>query len=205
MVSSPLKQVFPADTDQDFQQTFIEATQNLGLVFSHPNPKSVEEKAYIAPQYLPDDHPIEDLYKIASHGTWQSAYWVKVPLFYYKKLLHQLVLDYAATNNDTEARYFWKHGIFFLKNGLRVLVKGLYPSEEESEGVLHIGVEHSPTGDHLPIQREIFRKISSLLFQQDSAPVPQKHLKTVQIGEGDDWPASSTNVKHHLLGSLCGW
>lgn len=199
-----LAQIFDENDDEDFQQTFIEATQNLGLVFPHPNPKSTNEKAYIAPQYLPESHAIEDLYKIASHGTWQSAYWVKVPLFYYKKLLHKLVLDYAAEGNGTEARYFWKHGIFFLKNDLRVLVKGLYPCEEESEGILHIGAEQSSTGDHLTIQREIFDKIKALLFQQDSGNMPdsKKHFNSPPIEKGDDWQAaieSNINKRHQLL------
>ena len=156
-----LDEVFDKKKNDGFQNVFIEATQSLGLVFPHPT----KQGAFIAPQYLPDEHPIEDLYKIASHGTWQSAYWVKVPLFYYKKLLHSLVLHFAS--DSTEARYFWKHGIFFLKNGLRVLVKGLYPAENESEGILHIGVESSPMEVHSILQKEIFEEILLLLFSRN--------------------------------------
>lgn len=182
-----IEQVFGKRIKNNFRKTFIEATQNLGLVFPHPT----REGAYIAPQYLPEDHPIEDLYKIASHGTWQSAYWIKVPLFYYKKVLNNLVLNYAS--DGSEARYFWKHGIFLLKDSLRVLVKGLYPSEEETEGILHIGVEQCQTRNHLVIQREIFTKILHLLIGEEHDAsragniVQEKHSKHHLVDKGVDW------------------
>jgi len=148
------KQIFKKE-EESFQSVFLEVAQNLELIFPHPD----NNKAgwFIAPQYLPERHPIEDLFKIASHGTWQSAFWLKVPLFYYKKLLHSLVLHYAS-DPGTEARHFWKHGIVFLKNGLRVLVKGLYPAEDERDGVLLVGVEQGGDGAHLVLQKEIFER-----------------------------------------------
>lgn len=149
------------EQDKDFRKVFIEATQSMGLVFPHPNKKN----AYIAPQYLPAEHPIEDLYKIASHGAWDSAYWVKVPLFYYKKLLHGLVLHYAS--DGTEARYFWKHGIFFLKDGVRVLIKGLYPKDDEREGIIMVGVEKKENKEEAALQKEIFEQIKWLLIQRE--------------------------------------
>ncbi|MBI5916462.1 MAG: TIR domain-containing protein, partial [Bacteroidetes bacterium] len=170
-----LEDIFDKKKADGFRKVFIEATQSLQLVFPHPHP--AKKDYYLAPQYFPESYPIEDLFKIASHGAWQSAFWVRVPLFYYKKLLHGLVLHYAA-DEQTEARHFWKHGIVFLKNGLRVLLKGLYPAEDQHEGILLVGVESSPTNGHLVLQKEIFRNILRLLFSKNDG----RQLSPMQVG-----------------------
>ena len=142
---------------ESFKTTFIEATTGLELVF--PVPK--KQNLFIAPQYLPEQHAIEDLYKLASANAWQDSYWIKVPFFYYKKLLNQLILSYV-TDATVDARYFWKHGIVFMKNKLRVLIKGLYPENKESDAVILIGVEDDTEGGNAKIvlQEEIFKFIS---------------------------------------------
>ena len=146
----------------EMRTIFIELAQHLELIFPHPTSKKSNE--FLAPQYLPDAHPIEDLFKIASYGAWQTDLWIKVPLFYYKKILHGILIYYAA-DNDTECRYFWKHGIMFMKNGLRVLIKGLYPQAEENEGVILIGVEKDPKKQG-NLQREIFKKCQEIIKQR---------------------------------------
>ncbi len=137
---------------ESFQTTFIEAALGLELVFRHP----IMPDYFIAPQYLPAVHAIEDLFKIAAANAWQDSFWIKVPLFYYKKLLNQLILNYVG-DKDIEARYFWKHGIVFMKNGLRVMIKGLYPEANESEGIILVGVENGNAKKML--QKEIFQFI----------------------------------------------
>lgn len=146
----------------EFVKTFIEVTRDLGLVFPHPlKCKDMNDPDYfIAPQYLPAEHAIEDLFKIASANAWQDSWWIKVPLFYYKKLLNYLVLKYTA-ESSTKARYFWKHGIVFIKNEkgkeLRVMIKGLYPQENQHDGVILIGVENEE--GKLQVQKEIFQSV----------------------------------------------
>jgi Leucine-rich repeat (LRR) protein len=142
-------QVF--EGNDGFKNIFLEVALNLDLIFRHPQ----RTGWFIAPQYLPASHPIEDLFRIAAHGAWQSAFCLRVPLFYYKKLLHNLVLHFAA-DSLTEARHFWKHGIVFLKNDLRVLIKGLYPAENEQDGVILVGIEPDVNGRHLVLQKKIF-------------------------------------------------
>lgn len=154
--------------DKSFKTIFLEIAQHLKLIFPHAI--KGKEIYFIAPQYLPDSHPIEDLFKIASKGAWQSSFWIKVPLFYYKKILHGLLLFYAA-DEKTDCRYFWKHGILFIRKetneieeeGLRVLLKGLYPNENEKDGVILIGVEEHAQKQQL-IQKEIFNKILETLI-----------------------------------------
>lgn len=51
----------------------------------------------------------------------------------------------------------------FLKNGLRVLIKGLYPSEDEREGTLLIGVEKKDDHQQAALQKEIFLTCLRLL------------------------------------------
>jgi internalin A len=186
-----LRDVFDNTADGEFQKVFIEATQSMGLVFPHP---SKDKPGYfIAPQYLSETHPIEDLFKIASYGVWESSIWVRVPLFYYKKVLHGLV-QYYIKDKDTEARYFWKHGIFFLKNGLRVLIKGLYPAEHEHEGIVLIAVERNFSTS---LQKEIFNQIRILLSPKKENPEQtgstSSNLRTV--------PADPNKIRLHRIAS----
>ncbi len=149
--------------DDDSNQVFLEVAKQLELIFPHP----LREGWYIAPQYLPDEHPVEDLLRIAARGVWHAGFWLRMPLFHYKRLMHRLILHYAQKEHS-EARHFWKHGIVFLtkglrgglRDGLRVLLKGLYPAENEHDGVLLIGVEGAAEGkrEALDWQKEIFEQ-----------------------------------------------
>jgi Leucine-rich repeat (LRR) protein/GTPase SAR1 family protein len=150
------------DTQVELRNIFLELAQHLELIFIHPVKKNAQQ--FLAPQYLPEAHPIEDLFKIASHGAWQSDLWVKVPLFYYKKILHGVLLHYAA-DSATECTYFWKHGIMFIKNGLRVLLKGLYPGNKQYEGVILIGVEKE-SQKQAALQHEIFYLFQKIMGQK---------------------------------------
>lgn len=166
-----------------FRPVFLELAQQLNLIFPHPDPQK-KGKQFIAPQYLPDSHPIEDLFRIASRDAWQNGLWVKVPLFYYRKILHGLLLHYAADGN-CRCRYYWKHGIMFLTHAaseeavIRVLIKGLYPQEDEHQGILLLGVENKgPQARDL--QREIFKKLLQILNEKGAS----KHPKDVTAGAG---------------------
>ena len=130
---------------------------SLGILYPHPAKSTTH---YLAPQYLPEDHPIEDLFKIASANAWQDSYWIKVPLFFYRKLMHHLLLSFIA-DDTIDARYFWKNGIMVLKKnnsdkGHVALIKGLFPTEKK--GIIQVSVEDNSSD----LQKEIFEKIYSL-------------------------------------------
>jgi GTPase SAR1 family protein len=165
---------------ESFKTTFIEAVLALELVFRHPETPD----HFIAPQYLPAKHAIEELFRIASANAWQDSYWIKVPLFYYKKLLNQLILKYVGDSN-IEARYFWKHGIVFVKNNLRVMIKGLYPNEDESEGVMLVGVENGDAKKTL--QKDIFQ----FIYGFGATPVPIIANTTNQVKQTGVIPVSA--------------
>lgn len=168
--------------EKEFKSIFLELAQHLELIFPHP---IKGQGYYLAPQYLPETHPIEDLFKIASHGAWQTALWVKLPLFYYKKALHGILLHYASPGVSAEFRYFWKHGIMFVKDGLRVLIKGLYPEEDQHEGVILIGVEKDPQ-KQVALQAEIFNKFRSIIADRE---------KTGTGAQQATQPAGTENIK----------
>jgi Leucine-rich repeat (LRR) protein len=94
---------------------------------------------WIATQYLPDEHPLEGLYQIASSGL-ERCFVVQCPLFHYKKALRQLIL---AFGNDSQVgnKEFWKNGILFStsEDNLRVLIKGI---RNENAGKIKVCVEH---------------------------------------------------------------
>jgi len=160
--------------DKALKTIFLEIAQHLDLIFPHPVEEKKKQGYYLAPQYLPDNHPIEELFKIASKDAWESAFWIKVPLFFYKRLLYGLLLHFAS-DEHTKCRYFWKHGIMFMKHyedhhHLRVLIKGLYPNENEVEGVLLIGVEKDFHYQH-DLQREVFTRCLDILNKRND-PMP---------------------------------
>jgi len=154
-----------SNDEKEKKAIFLELAKQLDLVFPHPD-KS-KSGFYLAPQYLPDNHPIEDLFKIASQGAWQSQIWIKIPLFYYKKILHGLLLHFAS-DAGTECKYFWKHGIMFVQEGLRVLIKGLYPDRLQPEGIILFGVEQDALKREI-IQKKIFDQVLFLLAEKSDA------------------------------------
>lgn len=135
--------------------TLKEMLKHLALIFPHPHPD--KNGIFIAPQYLPEKHAIEDLFRIASENAWKNSLWLKIPMFFYKKVLNHLVFHYAEEKN-TSARYFWKHGILFIKNDLRVLIKGLYPEQSENNAKIIISIEDGKGkgGVKAILEREIF-------------------------------------------------
>lgn len=162
----------------------IKSMKSLGLLYPHPTKPTTH---YIAPQYLPEDHPIEDLFKIASVNAWKDSFWIKVPLFFYKKLMHFLLLHYIS-DEQVSARYFWKNGIIVLKNEhqVKVLIKGLYPTDKE--GIIQISIEDCK---ELPdLQKEIMETILNfrVIMQYDSystnaQSTETKHSKTITPNE----------------------
>lgn len=132
--------------EENDDEILLEAMKNLELIYPHPLKAGTH---YLVPQYLPEEHPIEDLFKIASSNAWQDSYWIRVPMFFYKKLMHYLLMHYIA-EKDT-LKYFWKNGIILIKNNKKVLIKGLYPLNS-TEGIIQISVEDGNT----VLQKEIF-------------------------------------------------
>jgi internalin A len=129
----------------------------MEIVFKVPNIKNENEYEYIAPQYLPEKHALQDLYDIASEEIQSIAYSVKLPLFYYRRVLQQLILHYGKNQDIGSKSYFWKHGILIKKDGIRLLIKGLYPNENENEGIVSVATDRKE--GYLKLQRAIFRAI----------------------------------------------
>jgi internalin A len=134
---------------EELTTTILAMMVQMDIIFQLKN----EADTYIAPQYLADKHPIEDLYKMVEKGLNEQAVWVQLPLFFYKKLMHHLLMFYG-THDEVTTKYFWKHGIVLIFGDVRVLIKGLYPAETENEGKILIGVEPRPNAKE--IQKEVF-------------------------------------------------
>lgn len=162
---------FNLNNECDDESLLRELLLDLDLIFLHP--QKLDEDVYLAPQYLPDKHPVEDLFKIASEKAWQSSLWLKVPMFFYKKVLNNLIFHYAK-DEQTDARYFWKHGILFMKNQHRILIKGLYPENSERDGKIIISVEEGELEKSL--EKEIFD-----VARQSMSNIPEnEHLKETE-------------------------
>ena len=138
---------------------FLDLMEEMEIIFPDP----LDPEKYIVPQYLPSKHPIEDLFAIAEAGITQFSYKVRVPLFFYRKLMAHIIF-YLGAEADVKAKYFWKHGVVFMtQQGTRCVIKGMYPST--SEGVILVGVEEGD--ERSVIQEEIFDQLLIILSNQE--------------------------------------
>lgn len=158
-----------------FAATFIAMMKQMEIVFPHP----IKANRFVAPQYLPAEHAVEDLFAIAELGLRQSSYRIRIPLFFYRKLMHRLIL-YFGIEADVTAKYYWKHGIVFVtKGGTRCLIKGLYPEEYQQEGVVLVGIEN--TSEFLNLQSEIFERILIILSNREEELGMKIHPPTLGV------------------------
>ncbi len=123
----------PAETD-----LLLRLMQEWEIIF----PADPDKGAWVAPQYLPDEHPMENLFRIALTGLQEQFFMVRAPLFHYRKMLRRLIFRYGNDPGVGEKEY-WKHGILFVSqtSRLRVFLKGLDDPDDPGLGRLMICVE----------------------------------------------------------------
>lgn len=143
----------PGVVKSDGNKMFIDLMLHMNLIFSHPKDK----EKYIAPQYLPIEHPDDSLFKIAEKGLVQSSFRIQIPLFYYRKLMQSIIIFYGLSSLFYH-KYYWKNGVLFTGwDGIRFLIKG-----EESDGTILIGTDTNR--DMEMNQTTIFSQILDFLF-----------------------------------------
>jgi internalin A len=162
-------------------QKIIDFMLQMEIIFKVPNTENKNE--YIAPQYLPESHALQDLYEIASEEINNSSFSVKLPLFYYRRVMQQLILHYGKNQDANCKAYFWKHGILIKKDGIRLLIKGLYPNENESEGIISVATDKKE--DFLKLQKEVFKEIVSIVNGWVRIEIPNSIYENYD-GPGED-------------------
>jgi len=160
----------------------------MEIIFERKN-ESDEEPTFVAPQYLPETHPVEDLYAIAERGLKQKAFFIRLPLYFFRKVLQRMIFFYGMSEG-VDARYYWKKGILFEKGGTRVMFKGLLPDDKNERGIFLIGAE--PVGEYFKIQKEVFHIISEILEEKElsgiAEPTNSKGTKEF-FSKPDNWTA----------------
>ena len=156
------------------EETVLALMKEMEIVFE----KIDEPDTFVAPQYLPETHPVEDLYAIAANGLQQKAYYVRLPLYFFRKVLQRMIFFYGMSKN-VDAKYYWKQGILFEKKGTKVMFKGIMPSQESDtdndqsmdneHGVFLIGAQ--PSAAARDIQKEVFHIIAEILDEKDLAKI----------------------------------
>ncbi len=156
------------------EETVLALMKEMEIVFE----KIDEPGTYVAPQYLPETHPVEDLYEIAANGLQQKAYYVRLPLYFFRKVLQRMIFFYGMAQN-VDAKYYWKQGILFEKKGTKVMFKGIMPSQasesagdqsmDNEHGIFLIGAQPSPAARD--IQKEVFHIIAEILDEKDLAKI----------------------------------
>ena len=138
---------------------------------------NTEKQTWIAPQYLPDEHPMENLFTIALTGLQENYYLFRAPLFHIRRILRHLVLKFGR-DEEVEAREFWKYGILFVvrpptgetasqAERLRVFIKSLPDETDQAQGRLMVCVE--PNKKRTEKWRElIFREVLQTFIETRS-------------------------------------
>jgi internalin A len=158
---------------EEWADDFIKIMRRFEVIFELDN--ATDEAKFIAPQYLSLTPPMPDLFRIATTGlTRQSTFFVKMPLFSYRKLIHRLILFYGSDTKSTPI--FWKNGILLVhKSDQRILIKGEQKSDYSNDifGEISVSIEALPTGDVPKRMEEIFATFLDLMkreFVIDESP-----------------------------------
>lgn len=155
-------------------KTVLALMKEMEIVFE----KTDQPDIFVAPQYLPETHPVEDLYAIAANGLQQKAYYVRLPLYFFRKVLQRMIFFYGMSQN-VDAKYYWKQGILFEKKGTKVMFKGIMPAQvsettadqsmDHEHGIFLIGAQ--PSAVARDIQKEVFHIIAEILEEKDLAKI----------------------------------
>jgi internalin A len=178
------------------KKTAIELMKEMEIIFEQTEEKDGEKILnYVAPQYLPETHPVEDLYAIAARGLQQKAFFVRLPLYYFRKVLQRLIFFYGMSQ-DVDAKYYWKKGILFEKKGTRVMFKGIPPASNEKHGIFLIGAE--PIGPYRDIQKELFHIIIEILEEKELSKIFEQSSNAItsEIEEKSSTPSTPSGIYH---------
>lgn len=112
------------------------------IIFPAPQKDGSGAPTWIAPQYLPADHPLEDLFNIALSGLMQHFYAIRMPLFHFKTIMRHLVYFFGISGKS-HSKEFWKNGILLVtrESELRILIKGIVQPNEPDHGQILVCVE----------------------------------------------------------------
>lgn len=113
--------------------------------------ESTTMQDWVAPQYLPDEHPMENLFTIALAGLQENFYMFRAPLFHIRRILRHLVLHFGK-HEQVEAREYWKYGVLFVvrpplsdtaaqNERLRIFIKSLPDEKDSALGKLMVCIE----------------------------------------------------------------
>lgn len=140
--------ILPAlNNDHEATRRMLNLMQEWRIIFQESN--NVQD--WIAPQYLPDEHPMENLFTIALAGLQENFYMFRAPLFHIRRMLRHLVLHFGR-HDQVEAREYWKYGLLFVVRPpvndtasqlerLRVFIKSLPDERDPALGKLMICIE----------------------------------------------------------------
>lgn len=141
--------------DSNNRDIIFEVMKNLSLIYDHPLKPDTH---YLAPQYLPNEHIIEDFFDLLSSKLSNENFWIKVPMFYYKRLIHYLMITFL-TREEYKVKHFWKNGIVVAKDTQTIIIKGLYNSAKDntsSDPIIQIVVRDS--------NKNTLKEISQLIY-----------------------------------------
>lgn len=151
-----------SDTAETTQM--LNLMQEWRIIFRESN----NTQDWIAPQYLPDEHPMENLFTIALAGLQENFYMFRAPLFHVRRILRHLVLHFGK-HDQVEAREYWKYGVLFVvrpplndtgaeHERLRIFIKSLPDEKDSALGKLMVCIE--PAKKLTEVWREnIFREL----------------------------------------------
>lgn len=133
--------------DTEATAQMLNLMQEWRIIFQESN----NTQDWVAPQYLPDEHPMENLFTIALAGLQENFYMFRAPLFHIRRILRHLVLHFGK-HEQVEAREYWKYGVLFVvrpplndtaaqNERLRIFIKSLPDEKDSALGKLMVCIE----------------------------------------------------------------
>jgi len=133
--------------DSEETSQMLSLMQEWRIIFQESN----NTQDWVAPQYLPDEHPMENLFTIALAGLQENFYMFRAPLFHIRRILRHLVLHFGK-HEQVEAREYWKYGVLFVvrpplsdtsaqNERLRIFIKSLPDEKDPALGKLMVCIE----------------------------------------------------------------
>lgn len=127
------------ETEEETER-ILQLMKTWELILPHSNAPDT----WLAPQYLPEAHPMENLFTIALAGLQDNFLLFRAPLFHIRRIMRHLVLK-IGTHPQVQASEFWKYGMLFVvqteNEKIRVFIKSLPPENNPAQGQLMVCVE----------------------------------------------------------------
>lgn len=136
--------IMPFLESEEESERMLQLMKTWELIIPHSNALDT----WLAPQYLPQVHPMENLFTIALAGLQDNFLLFRAPLFHIRRMMRHLILK-IGKHPQVQASEFWKYGMLFVvateQEKIRIFIKTLPLESPPAQGQIMVCVEPGKT------------------------------------------------------------